>query len=115
MAHNVLMRRWRFLSVLLSCVAFLVAGMPIASGIGASSNPPTTECKAVSAGASCLACGGSCTWASAECATTCINSGPTLPVLSLEVKAPAATRTEQAWLSTLRGLSLRPDPFPPRA
>jgi len=114
-AHNAPMKRWRSLFVLLGCFAVLLVGVPIAGPMGRLPNPAATECKAVPAGAGYLACAGACTWGSAGCRTTCIGSGSVLSVLSLDAWTPTASGADQTWSSILRGLSPRPDPYPPRA
>lgn len=110
-----LMKRWRFLSVLLSCFAVLAAGMPAIAVADASSKLTPSGYNVDSVRTCCSTCRAPCARANIECAERCVNSGPTVPTLSMGVKALAATKPDQTLPSILRGLSPRPDLFPPCA
>lgn len=108
------MKRWDWLFVLLGCLALWSAAMPTVAPAAAWSDRVQSELRVDPVGARCFASGRLCASMNAGCATTCVNSGPTLSTFSAEAEALTAARLDPNGASTLQGLAPRPDPLPPR-
>jgi hypothetical protein len=109
------MKRLRTFAAFLSCLAVLAAGLPAVALAAA----PTAVPMQTAASEPCTHCpdcdGTPCPPAAAACIVACVGVPPALGVASFVL---AATVTAGgAWpgrVTTLHGLSLPPDPFPPR-
>jgi hypothetical protein len=113
------MERLRILAALLSCLAVFVAGLPV---VAFASAPATDAAHTISVEPCrhCPDCDSTkCAQGGAHgamaCMVSCLASLPTLGVAPFTL--PAVEASTVLWpsrLAALHGLSLPPDPFPPR-
>ena len=114
------MGRLRILAVLLSCLAVFAAGLPAVAFAQAPAAVDTVRMVGVEPCQHCPDCDtGMCDHGGAPgamaCMVGCLASLPTLGVAVFTL--PALESGKAAWpprLAALHGLSLPPDPFPPR-
>ncbi len=112
------MKRVRALAAVLGCLAVLASGVITVAAAAVPSGAPATERNGASA--PCGHCDDCdkvpCPMPVADCVQAHANAPPALIAASLEL--PARHDIEIYWSSdvaSLRGRSLPPDPFPPRA
>ncbi len=118
------MGRLRILAALLSCFAVFAAGLPVVAFAQASaantapvSDAASTRTSAAEPCQHCPDCGDApCPPVAMVCMVGCLVSLPTLGVATFTL--PTVEASKAIWpprLAALHGLSLPPDPFPPRS
>lgn len=103
--------------MVLSCLAVLAAGLPVIAFASAPAAVDTTRMIGVEPCQHCPDCdNGKCAPGAMTCTVSCLAAAPTLGVAIFTL--PAAEASKVIWpsrLAALHGLSLTPDPFPPRS
>jgi len=118
------MGRFRILAALLCCFAVFAAGLPVVAFAQASvanmtpvSDAASTRTSAAEPCQHCPDCDGApCAPAAMACMVSCPVSLPTLGIVTFTL--PTVEASKAIWpprLAALHGLSLPPDPFPPRS
>jgi hypothetical protein len=108
------MGRLRILAMVLSCLAVLAAGLPVIAFASAPTAVDTTRMISVEPCPDCDS--GKCAPGAMTCTVSCLAAPLTLGVAIFTL--PAAEASKVLWpsrLAALHGLSLPPEPFPPRS
>jgi hypothetical protein len=112
------MMRLRAFASVLGCFAVLAGGRLTVAAAAGPAGAPVSERGAASVPCSdCDDCDGMpCPMPAATCMHVASNAAPTLAAAAIDLPAPVFSKVHWSLrTTTLSGLSLPPDPFPPRA